>query len=817
MSHALNLLHGIHPTPSPQLFISQASTLPKLPLTGISTKTRSRTGFLTRSIQAISVDHSVKLLENSENALLSFKSSKERISKMLNNVELSVSSYDTAWVAMVPSHTSLGSPYFPECLNWLLENQLPDGSWGLPDSNPFLVKDTLLSTLASILALKRWNIGEEHVNKGLHYITSNFASTANEKHHNPIGFDIIFPGMIEYAQEMGINFHLSPTTLNYILQKRDSEINRGSTSNSEGSKLYLAYVAEGLGKSQDWKSIMKYQRKNGSLFNSPSNTAAVSAHLQDINCLNYLHSVLDVFGNSVPTACPLEIYTQLCLIDDLESLGISRHFKKEIDSVLDRTYSCWLMKDEEIFLETATCAMAFRILRGHGYDVSSDALGQFSEEDFSKTLGGYVKDTGVVLELYRASHFAFPDEIFLEEQKMCQGQYLKRELSKSSIHADRPYECIRKEVDVALSYPNYANLQRLENRRRLEHYDVDNLRILKSSYRPANVDKKVILELAIEDFNLCQSIQQKELKQLERWVEENRLDKLTFARQKQEYCYFSAAATLFPPELFDARMSWAKNSVLTTVVDDFYDGGGSREELLNLIELVEKWAGVSATDICSEQVEILFNAIRNTINEVGEMAMKYQHRNVTRHITEIWLTLIKSMMKEAEWLGNKTIPMIHEYNNNAYKSIALGPIVLPALYFVGPYLSDEVVRTPEYHNMFRLMSTCGRNLNDIQGFERENNEGKLNGISLLMLHDPNVTTEEEAARKMRTVVDSSRKELMRLVLQTNGSVVPRACKELFWNGCRVVHLFYAINDGLTSAEQMVSDVNAVIFEPLKHE
>ena len=74
-----------------------------------------------------------------------------------------------------------------------------------------------------------------------------------------------------------------------------------------------------------------------------------------------------------------------------------------------------------------------------------------------------------------------------------------------------------------------------------------------------------------------------------RWVVEKRLDKLKFARQKQTYCYFSVAATLFSPELSDARMSWAKNAVLTTIVDDFYDLGGSEEELLNLIELLERY------------------------------------------------------------------------------------------------------------------------------------------------------------------------------------------------------------------------------------
>ncbi|KAF5186628.1 Ent-kaur-16-ene synthase protein, partial [Thalictrum thalictroides] len=318
---------------------------------------------------------------------------------------------------------------------------------------------------------------------------------------------------------------------------------------------------------------MKYQRKNGSLFNSPSTTAAVVAQLHDNNCLNYLSLLLDRFGNAVPTVYPREIYTKLCMVDSLENLGIARHFKEEIKSVLDKTYSCWLMKDEQIFLDIATCGMAFRILRMHGYDISSDALAQFGEKGFSNTLEGYLKDTGAVLELYKASHLAYPDELFLEEMKIWSGNFLKQELSKASMHADRLHQCIRKEVDIAITYPYYANLQRLENKRAVEHYNTDNLRIKKTSYRPLNIDNKAFLGLAVEDFNLIQSMMQREFNQIERWVKENRLDKLTFARQKQSYCYFSSAASLFIPELSDARLSLTKTSMLSTVVDDFYDGG----------------------------------------------------------------------------------------------------------------------------------------------------------------------------------------------------------------------------------------------------
>lgn len=75
------------------------------------------------------------------------------------------------------------------------------------------------------------------------------------------------------------------------------------------------------------------------------------------------------------------------------------------------------------------------------------------------------------------------------------------------------------------------------------------------------------------------------------------------------------------------------------------------------------------------------------------------------------------MLKEAEWLRNKSVPTVDEYMENAYISFALGPIVLPAVYLVGPKLPEESVRHLEFHNLYKLMSTSGRLLNDIRGFE----------------------------------------------------------------------------------------------------
>ncbi|KAG7955138.1 hypothetical protein I3843_11G055600 [Carya illinoinensis] len=746
---------------------------------------------------------------------LCFEGAKQRIKKMFNEVELSVSSYDTAWVAMVPSPNSPKAPFFPQCVNWLLDNQLCDGSWGLPNRDPLLVKDALLSTLACILALKQWNVGQDQMNNGLYFIESNIAAATDDKQFSPIGFDIIFPAMIDYAKNLDLNIPLKAMNLDALVHKRELELKRCYGSNSKGSETYLAYVSEGLGKSQNWEMVMKYQRENGSLLNSPSTTAAAFTHLKNSGFLNYLCSLVEKFGNAVPTVYPLDIYTRLYMVDSLERLGIDKHFRKEINSVLEETYRYWLQGAEEIFLDAATCALAFRMLRVHGYDVSSDPFSQLSEKDhFSSTLEGYLKDIGAVLELFRASEIIIHrEESVLEKQNLWTRNFLRRELSNGSIHTSGLTNYLCQDVEDALNFPHHSNLERLSTRRAIERYNKNNTRVLKTSYSSLNIGNEDFLKLAVEDFNICQSIHREELKHLARWVTENRLHKLKFARQKLAYCYFSAAATLFSSELSDARISWAKNGVLTTVVDDFFDVGGSEEELVNLVQLVEKWDINVSTDCCSVNVEILFSALKSTICEIGDKAFTRQGRSVISDLIDIWLNLLKSMLREAEWLRDKSVPTMDDYMKNGYVSFALGPIVLPTLYLVGPKLSGKVVQDPEIRHLYELMSTFGRLLNDIQSFKRESEEGKLNAVSLCIIHGGGIITEEEAIKEMKSFIATKRRELLKLVLQEKGSLIPRECKDLFWKMTRVLHLFYMKDDGFTSHE-MINAVNAVIEEPI---
>jgi hypothetical protein len=130
-----------------------------------------------------------------------------------------------------------------------------------------------------------------------------------------------------------------------------------------------------------------------------------------------------------------------------------------------------------------------------------------------------------------------------------------------------------------------------------------------------------------------------------------------------------------------------------------------------------RWDDHHEIHFCSETVKILFLAIYTTTNQLGEMASAVQNRDVRKHLIEFWIQILRSMSTEAEWVRTRYVPTIDEYMTNASISIGLGLIVTPSVFFVGQEISDGALKDPEYNELVRLTNTCGRLLNDIQGFE----------------------------------------------------------------------------------------------------
>jgi ent-kaurene synthase len=73
----------------------------------------------------------------------------------------------------------------------------------------------------------------------------------------------------------------------------------------------LSNVADGSVNWLDWNEVMKSQRKNGSLFNSPSITAAALVQKYDDKALQYLKFLVNTFGSAgVSVYIPLQ---KLCM------------------------------------------------------------------------------------------------------------------------------------------------------------------------------------------------------------------------------------------------------------------------------------------------------------------------------------------------------------------------------------------------------------------------------------------------------------------------------------------------------------------------
>ncbi|MFS8014551.1 putative ent-copalyl diphosphate synthase [Helianthus anomalus] len=143
----------------------------------------------------------------------------------MDDGEISVSAYDTAWVALVQDVNGSDGPQFPSSLEWIVNNQLSDGSWG--DPLIFSAHDRLMNTLACVIALTFWNVQHSKCQQGLKFMKENISKLEDEdREHMPIGFEVAFPSLINMARKLKLEVPEDTRAMKEIYASRNLKLSK---------------------------------------------------------------------------------------------------------------------------------------------------------------------------------------------------------------------------------------------------------------------------------------------------------------------------------------------------------------------------------------------------------------------------------------------------------------------------------------------------------------------------------------------------------------------------------------------------------------
>nr|AOG18234.1 diterpene synthase [Taiwania cryptomerioides] len=733
---------------------------------------------------------------------------KEKFNSMEEG-EISPSAYDTAWVARVPAIDGSHQPHFPHTLKWIIDNQLWDGSWG--EESVFLASDRILNTLACVISLTIWNTSKIHVDRGLDFIRRHAEQMMEEILGNGTSkaFETVFPPMLNEAKSLGLD--VDAALFKQISERRDVNMKAISVERLHNAPSGALYYLEGVQDIVDWKIILNLQSKDGSFLGSPASTACAFLHTGDKKCLEFLTSLLSKFKDHAPCMYPVDICERLRAVDNVERLGIDRYFQTEIKQALDYVFRYWEERGigfgrESVVPDIDCTATGLRLLRLHGYNVSSDVLENIKADQL------YDGGPSDMLSLYRCSQINFPEETLMREASAVAKAYLSQCIRSNRFsHELAIRKDLRGEIQHAVDYPWHMNLPRLMARNYMDQFAPNHSWMEKTVYQMPNVSDEKFLQLAKLDFNRVQALHQMEILEVTRWYRDCGFNQLTFTRHRPVEIYFTAAVVMFEPEYSACRIAYTKAACIAVILDDLYDAHSSLDQVNLFTEAVKRW-DLSLLHCLPAHMKICYLGLYKTVNELGQQALEAQGRDVHRYLRSVWEDLLSATAKEAEWADAKYVPPLKEYLENGKVSVALATLILNSIFFTGEPLPDNLLRQLDFRAPFlHLVCLTARLMNDARTFTDERDRGELASCIQCYRGEHPELTEEEA---LNYLFDFNQDSLIELSYEfLKPGVVPKCYRKLLFDTARAAQLFYKNKDGFgMSAQEMQDHITKFLFE-----
>ena len=292
--------------------------------------------------------------------------------------------YDTAWLARIPAEYDPTVPAFPRALEWVIQKQFPDGSWG---GEIEYAHERIISTLAAILALAKWRgeCANEIIARGIEYIWRRIDRLENE--HETIGFEVIVPTLLKQCRDL--KFRLPYAAFERYERMREEKLAKIPPSMHYSKDTPLAFSLEFMGDAYDPRFQFPLER-NGSVAMSPSATAyLLTKDTGNVAARRYINQMAETYDDKAPQVFSFDVFeTAWCLwnlfLGESDTMNhnaqVARHIK-DLEETLNRKNGVGFDSEYSV-VDADETAIVFRVLRQAGLNPNLDYLRQFERDKY---------------------------------------------------------------------------------------------------------------------------------------------------------------------------------------------------------------------------------------------------------------------------------------------------------------------------------------------------------------------------------------------------------------------------------------------------
>ncbi|KAF6146025.1 hypothetical protein GIB67_033384 [Kingdonia uniflora] len=324
----------------------------------------------------------------------------------------------------------------------------------------------------------------------------------------------------------------------------------------------------------------------------------------------------------------------LIMIDGLQRLAID-----ESDGVYD---------DNDLYY----VSLRFRLLRQNGYHPSADVFNKFKDEKETFKLS-LREDLRGIMELFEASELRIEGEIILDEASVFASKHLNDVLKHVGEDEARV-------IRDTLNHPFNKSLARFKAKPYIKNFERD------------YGTNDILQELVKVDFNIVQTLHQKELLEVSMWWKDLGLtQELKFARNQPVKWYLWSIAALSDPRYSKERIELTKPISLIYIMDDIFDVHRTFDELVLFTEAINMW-DLSAMEKLPHYMKVFYKVIYDITDDISSKVFEEHGCNPSDSF-------------------RKAVPEAEEYLKNGVISTGVHVVFVHIFFLLGQGITKESV------------------------------------------------------------------------------------------------------------------------------